>query len=77
MRTSHFKDFGFRVLNPETAGVALASNLGGMTSPISSPQNVFAIQIMGEDGEAPSWLAWFSVPPLPPLPSQTKLTFFC
>jgi di/tricarboxylate transporter len=27
------------------AGIALASNLGGMTSPISSPQNIFAIQV--------------------------------
>ena len=43
------------------AGIALASNLGGMTSPISSPQNIFAIQEMGRDGEPPSWLAWFAV----------------
>ncbi len=42
-------------------GIALASNLGGMTSPISSPQNIFAIQEMGRDGEPPSWLAWFAV----------------
>jgi di/tricarboxylate transporter len=34
------------------AGIALASNLGGMTSPISSPQNIFAIQEMGRDGQA-------------------------
>lgn len=43
------------------AGIALASNLGGMTSPISSPQNIFAIQEMGRDAEPPSWLAWFAV----------------
>ncbi|CAL8461976.1 g1507 [Coccomyxa elongata] len=42
-------------------GIALASNLGGMTSPISSPQNIFAIQEMGRDAEPPSWLAWFAV----------------
>ena len=34
------------------SGIALASNLGGMTSPISSPQNIFAIQEMGRDGQA-------------------------
>lgn len=43
------------------AGIALASNLGGMTSPISSPQNIFAIQEMGRQGNAPSWLDWFAV----------------
>ncbi|KAK9828735.1 hypothetical protein WJX72_001792 [[Myrmecia] bisecta] len=42
-------------------GIALASNLGGMTSPISSPQNIFAIERMSMDGQAPSWLAWFFV----------------
>ena len=36
-------------------GIALASNLGGMTSPISSPQNIFAIQRMSMDGEPPRW----------------------
>lgn len=37
-------------------GVALASNVGGMASPISSPQNLFAIEY------APvGWLAWFTV----------------
>ena len=44
------------------SGVAMASNLGGMTSPISSPQNIFAIERMSMDeGGAPSWLAWFAV----------------
>ncbi|KAG2227767.1 hypothetical protein INT45_002005 [Circinella minor] len=37
-------------------GIALASNLGGMASPISSPQNVIAIQNMNP---APSWGEWF------------------
>lgn len=40
-------------------GVALASNLGGMMSPISSPQNAFAIETMGDN--APSWRQWFTV----------------
>ena len=43
------------------AGIALASNLGGMTSPISSPQNIFAIQEMGSGGDPPSWLSWMAV----------------
>ncbi|KAF5832470.1 Sodium/sulfate symporter [Dunaliella salina] len=42
-------------------GVALASNIGGMTSPISSPQNIFAIERMSMDGLPPSWLSWFAV----------------
>lgn len=42
-------------------GIALASNLGGMTSPISSPQNIFAIERMSMDGDPPSWLSWFAV----------------
>ncbi|CAK0783757.1 hypothetical protein CVIRNUC_006956 [Coccomyxa viridis] len=42
-------------------GIALASNLGGMTSPISSPQNIFAIQEMGRGGNSVSWLSWFAV----------------
>jgi phosphate transporter len=37
-------------------GIALASNVGGMASPISSPQNLFAIEY------APiGWLQWFAV----------------
>ena len=32
-----------------------------MTSPISSPQNIFAIQEMGRSGDPPSWLAWMAV----------------
>eukprot|EP00775_Hariotina_reticulata_P002958 gene2958-3243_t len=42
-------------------GIALASNLGGMTSPISSPQNIFAIERMSIGGAPPSWLQWFAV----------------
>ncbi|KAJ2768534.1 low-affinity phosphate transporter, partial [Coemansia nantahalensis] len=39
-------------------GIALASNVGGMASPISSPQNIIAIDTMHP---APSWLEWFAV----------------
>jgi di/tricarboxylate transporter len=42
-------------------GIALASNLGGMTSPIASPQNIFAVERMSMGGAPPSWLAWFAV----------------
>jgi len=45
----------------QVMGVALASNIGGMTSPISSPQNIFAIERMSMDGQPPSWLSWFAV----------------
>ncbi|EDO19483.1 hypothetical protein Kpol_1018p11 [Vanderwaltozyma polyspora DSM 70294] len=39
-------------------GIALASNIGGMTSPISSPQNIFAISLMEPQ---PSWTEWFII----------------
>ncbi|KAG0225625.1 low-affinity phosphate transporter [Actinomortierella wolfii] len=39
-------------------GIALASNVGGMASPISSPQNIIAIEYMHPN---PSWLEWFLV----------------
>ncbi|KAL7754126.1 low-affinity phosphate transporter [Sorochytrium milnesiophthora] len=39
-------------------GIALASNIGGMASPISSPQNVIAIENMEP---APSWIEWFAI----------------
>ncbi|KAI1007582.1 putative transporter [Podosphaera aphanis] len=39
-------------------GIALASNVGGMLSPIASPQNIVAIQIMQP---APSWGIWFFI----------------
>jgi len=37
-------------------GIALASNVGGMASPISSPQNLFAIEYTPI-----GWVAWFVV----------------
>jgi di/tricarboxylate transporter len=39
-------------------GIALASNIGGMASPIASPQNVVALQNMHP---TPSWGEWFFV----------------
>lgn len=39
-------------------GIALSSNLGGMASPIASPQNVIAIQYMNPN---PGWGKWFAV----------------
>ncbi|KAL3425502.1 SPX domain-containing protein [Phlyctema vagabunda] len=39
-------------------GIALASNVGGMLSPIASPQNIVALQIMSPQ---PSWGVWFFV----------------
>jgi len=54
-------------------GIALASNIGGMTSPISSPQNIFAIERMSMDGQPPSWLSWFAVS----LPVATICVLVC
>lgn len=39
-------------------GIALASNIGGMLSPIASPQNIVALQIMSPQ---PSWGTWFFI----------------
>lgn len=39
-------------------GIGFASNIGGMSSPISSPQNIIAIGLMDNQ---PSWLQWFFV----------------
>lgn len=39
-------------------GIALASNIGGMASPIASPQNIFSIGLMEPQ---PSWGEWFLV----------------
>ncbi|KAI8987280.1 SPX domain-containing protein [Mycotypha africana] len=39
-------------------GIALASCIGGMTSPISSPQNIVALQYMDPN---PGWGIWFGV----------------
>ncbi|KAK3314919.1 SPX domain-containing protein [Apodospora peruviana] len=41
-------------------GIALASNIGGMLSPIASPQNVVALGIM-EPAGAPTWGQWFFI----------------
>ena len=39
-------------------GIALASNMGGAASPISSPQNIIALQNMKPQ---PSWGTWFFI----------------
>ncbi|KFY58599.1 hypothetical protein V497_04741 [Pseudogymnoascus sp. VKM F-4516 (FW-969)] len=39
-------------------GIALASNVGGMLSPIASPQNIIALAIMSPQ---PSWATWFFI----------------
>ncbi|GMM29061.1 Pho91 protein [Martiniozyma asiatica (nom. inval.)] len=39
-------------------GIALASNVAGMASPIASPQNVVALQFMDPQ---PNWIQWFAV----------------
>ncbi|KFZ13308.1 hypothetical protein V502_06687 [Pseudogymnoascus sp. VKM F-4520 (FW-2644)] len=39
-------------------GIALASNVGGMLSPIASPQNIIALAIMSPQ---PSWAIWFFI----------------
>lgn len=39
-------------------GIGFASNIGGMSSPISSPQNIIAIGLMNKQ---PSWFQWFFV----------------
>ncbi|KAL5624235.1 hypothetical protein BROUX41_004295 [Berkeleyomyces rouxiae] len=39
-------------------GIALSSNIGGMLSPIASPQNVVAMGIMQP---APTWIQWFFI----------------
>lgn len=39
-------------------GIALASNIGGMASPIASPQNIVALQNMTP---TPTWLEWFFI----------------
>ena len=39
-------------------GIALASNIGGMASPIASPQNIFSIGMMNPPA---SWGEWFIV----------------
>jgi phosphate transporter len=39
-------------------GIALASNIGGAASPISSPQNLLAMQNMDPE---PTWATWFFI----------------
>ncbi|KAM0750269.1 SPX-domain-containing protein [Meredithblackwellia eburnea MCA 4105] len=39
-------------------GIALSANIGGMASPISSPQNLIALEYMNPPI---SWLGWFAV----------------
>ncbi|CAI5758925.1 unnamed protein product [Candida verbasci] len=45
-------------INALILGIALASNIGGMASPIASPQNMIAIGAMDPP---PSWLQWFII----------------
>lgn len=49
---------GSRFINALILGIALASNVGGMASPIASPQNMIAIGAMDP---APSWGQWFVI----------------
>lgn len=39
-------------------GIALASNIGGMLSPIASPQNIVALRYMTPQ---PTWAVWFFI----------------
>lgn len=39
-------------------GIALASDIAGMASPIASPQNVVALQFMDPQ---PNWIEWFAI----------------
>lgn len=49
---------GSRFIKALILGIALASNVGGMASPIASPQNMIAIGAMEP---APSWGQWFVI----------------
>lgn len=49
---------GSRFINALILGIALASNVGGMASPIASPQNMIAIGAMVPP---PSWGQWFVI----------------
>jgi phosphate transporter len=51
-------------------GIALASCIGGMASPISSPQNIVTIQYMSPN---PGWGIWFGVA----LPISVISVFIC
>lgn len=39
-------------------GIAMAANVGGMASPIASPQNIIAVINMNPP---PSWIEWFVI----------------
>ncbi|KAK6465490.1 SPX domain-containing protein [Scheffersomyces coipomensis] len=49
---------GSKFINALILGIALASNVGGMASPIASPQNMIAIGAMDPQ---PSWGQWFVI----------------
>lgn len=49
---------GSQFINALILGIALASNIGGMASPIASPQNMIAI---GSMDPPPSWGEWFVI----------------
>lgn len=49
---------GSQFTNALILGIALASNVGGMASPIASPQNMIAIGAMDPQ---PSWGQWFVI----------------
>lgn len=49
---------GSQFINALILGIALASNIGGMASPIASPQNMIAIGAMDPQ---PSWGQWFVI----------------
>ncbi|KAG2732981.1 hypothetical protein G9P44_003971 [Scheffersomyces stipitis] len=49
---------GSQFINALILGIALASNVGGMASPIASPQNMIAIGAMDPQ---PSWGQWFVI----------------
>lgn len=55
LRTLHHRSTYSKAL---VLGIALASNLGGMASPIASPQNLIAISYMSEPL---SWAQWFAI----------------
>jgi anion transporter len=42
-------------------GIAFSNNIGGMTTPIASPQNIVAIQNIQARGENIGWLKWLVV----------------
>lgn len=55
-RQQRLADDDRRLCRALVMGIALASNVGGMASPISSPQNLFAIEYTPI-----GWVEWFTV----------------